>query len=85
MRGMCGKEEENRERFNSLERQQRRKENSENQTTKMLFEPPLSSIILHTPGFHQSSYSNYRFFLQYLNPIPFLVQYLIRVGMRRLP
>ncbi len=48
MRGMCGKEEEeNRERFNPLERHQRRKENSENQTTILLFEPPLSSIILH--------------------------------------
>jgi hypothetical protein len=69
--GMCGKkEEEYRERFNPSE-----------------FEPPLSSIsvTIHTPGFHQSSYSNYKFFLQYLNPIPFLVQDLIRVGMRRLP
>ncbi len=42
------------------------------QSIKILFEPPLSStsITLHTPGFHQSSYSN--FFYSISIPFRFL-------------
>ncbi len=84
MRGMCGKEEEeNRARFNPLERQQRRKKNSEKPIDKNLIR---ASLILHLlyayiciPRFHQSSYSNYRFF--YTISIPFRFLFNIWLGL----
>jgi hypothetical protein len=69
MRKMCGKEEEeNRERYNPSERQQQWEKILKNQSIKILFE----RYCLHTPRFHQSSYSNYGFFYSISIPFRFL-------------